>query len=272
LKKYEYTIIYDNSIMNIEDISNNILTITNDNYHNEKEQYNDEQLDKKNDEKETIQEVLDTIIKPPNIYNDIISVHPITPIRPITDIEQYNNKKELWKENTEIILELIQKRCLELSNQHKYNYVVMKRISERFKAPTIVLSGIATFFSFGLQSYLSQQQISIICSCITFVTGLLGTLELWLGLPKKMEKELILSKALYMLYMDITKVLTLDKDLRKESPEDFYEKKFEIFQQIIENSDIMPGDLFKKIPEKILLFKKNSICYNDIESGKNSSI
>ncbi len=148
----------------------------------------------------------------------------------------------------------------------------MKRISERFKAPTIVLSGIATFFNFGLQSYLPQQEISIVCTCITFVTGLLGTIELWLGLPKKMEKELVLSKALYMLYMDITKVLCLDRDLRKESPEDFYEKKFEMFRQIIENSDIMPGDLFNKIPEKIIMFKKNSIYYDDIECGRNRSL
>jgi hypothetical protein len=247
--------------MNILDISNNFFTITNGNYNKEKEH------DKNNldltifDEKKYTEDELNQIRN-----NEMNLVRD----NELNRIQSY--EKELWKENTEVILELIQKRCLELSNQHKYNYVVMKRISERFKAPTIVLSGIATFFNFGLQSYLPQQEISIVCTCITFVTGLLGTIELWLGLPKKMEKELVLSKALYMLYMDITKVLCLDRDLRKESPEEFYEKKFEMFRQIIENSDIMPGDLFNKIPEKIIMFKKNSIYYDDIESGRNRSL
>jgi len=152
-----------------------------------------------------------------------------------------------WNHSIEVILHKIQEQSLHLSNRHKRDYVVYKRLSDRFKAPCIILSSVATLFNFGLQPYLPQQTVTIICTVITFTTGLLTTIELWLQLNKKMEKELMLSKSMYMLYMDIYKVLALKRSLRESLPSEFLEEKYRQFQELIEISDTMPGDLFERL-------------------------
>jgi hypothetical protein len=94
----------------------------------------------------------------------------------------------------------------------------------------------------SLQTYIDPLYIAIVCSSITFVTGLLGTIELYLQLQKRMETCLNLSKDLFMNSMDIYKILSLDEKRRKGDAIDFLQEKYDSFRQIIEQSELTPDE------------------------------
>lgn len=165
------------------------------------------------------------------------------------------NKINNWGEDIELLLFNMQQKSLELSKQYKSDYIKYRSLANHFKIPIIVMSSIATFVNFSLQPYMDQLYISIITTSLTFFTGLLGTIELYLQLQKKMEHSLNLSKELYMNSLEITKILSLDIDRRTEDANEYLEKRYKHYINIIGNSEIMPdGDiLFKRrdIPNKL---------------------
>jgi hypothetical protein len=149
---------------------------------------------------------------------------------------------EQWPKDIEKLLYIMQVKSLELSTTYKTKYLKFQKMTDHFKIPIIVFSSIATFFNFGLQPYFSQQTIAIVCSGLTFVTGLLSTIELYLQIQKQMEKSLVLSKDLYMNSMDIYKILSLHPERREVEALDYLNTRYEMFRQIIEKSEIMPDN------------------------------
>ena len=134
----------------------------------------------------------------------------------------------------------MQVKSLELSKVYKTRFIQYQKLTDRFKIPIIIFSSIATFFNFGLQPYFSQQVIAIICSSLTFMTGLLSTIELYLQINKQMEMSLKLSKDLFMNSMNIYRILSLDKERRVQEGLEYLNERYEVFRQIIEKSEIMP--------------------------------
>jgi hypothetical protein len=165
-----------------------------------------------------------------------------------------------WTDDIEKLLYTMQDKSLELSKVHKLKYIKYQKTSDHFKIPIIILSSIATFFNFGMQPFLSQNTIAIICSSLTFITGLLGTIELYLQIQKKMEKSLTLSKDLFMNSMNIYKILSLDESRRKIEALVYMNNRYEAFRQIIEKSDIMPDN---NILPPLHFFNSTYKQYND---------
>jgi hypothetical protein len=69
-------------------------------------------------------------------------------------------------------------------------------------------------FSVGLQPYISQGIISILCCSISLICGIIASVELFLGIQNMMEKELISSKEFYILSSDISKMLSIERQYR----------------------------------------------------------
>lgn len=176
------------------------------------------------------------------------------------EINNINLENSEWTPDIEKLLYTMQEKSLELSKIHKSKYIKYQKISDHFKIPIIILSSVATFFNFGMQPYLEQNTISVICSCLTFITGLLGTIELYLQIQKKMEKSLTLSKDLFMNSMSIYKILCLDENRRKIEALVYLNNRYETFRQIIEKSDIMPDN---DILPPLHFFNKNYRHYNN---------
>jgi len=169
--------------------------------------------------------------------NDYIMENGKSPLSPAP-----NEIVSEWTSDIEKLLYTMQDKSLELSKIHKLKYIKYQKTSDHFKIPIIIFSSIATFFNFGMQPFLSQNSIAIICSSLTFITGLLGTIELYLQIQKKMEKSLTLSKDLFMNSMNIYKILSLDESRRKIEALVYMNNRYEAFRQIIEKSDIMPDN------------------------------
>ena len=108
-----------------------------------------------------------------------------------------------------------------------------------FRVPVIFLSALGSVFGIGLSPYLPQLMISEICSAMSLVVGLIGSIELFLAISTKMESELVQSKELYLLAIEIQKTLLLDMENRNGDGMAYLEDKFNVYSKLIENSYLL---------------------------------
>ena len=120
----------------------------------------------------------------------------------------------VWSDGIEFALNEIKTKSFNNSNYHKQNYYFFKGYLKYFRIPTIILSGMNSVFSVGLQPYLPQGIISVLCCLISLICGIIASVELFLGIQNMMEKELITSKEFYILSSDIFKTLTVERKYR----------------------------------------------------------
>ena len=120
----------------------------------------------------------------------------------------------VWSDGIEFALNEIQTKSFNNSNYHKQNYYFFKGYLKYFRIPTIILSGMNSVFSVGLQPYLPQGIISVLCCLISLICGIIASVELFLGIQNMMEKELITSKEFYILSSDIFKTLSVERKYR----------------------------------------------------------
>jgi hypothetical protein len=107
--------------------------------------------------------------------------------------------------------------------------------------------------SVGLQPYTSQGIISIITSLIALTCGIIGSIELYLGVQKKLESDMISQRDYYLLSIDIYKTLTLNRVNRPIPAKDYLEKSYNIYTKLIESSET----LLKKIDDKLMKIEIN---------------
>ena len=89
------------------------------------------------------------------------------------------------------ILDKLRINCVNLAAYHNNRYHLYKNmLFTVFRVPLIVLSGLNSFFSVGLQSYMQQRYISLINAVISLFCGILTSVELLLNLQKRMEMEM----------------------------------------------------------------------------------
>jgi len=120
----------------------------------------------------------------------------------------------VWTDGIEDALNEIKTNSYYNSDYHKQNYYFFKGYLKYFRIPTIVLSGMNSVFSVGLQPYLSQGIISVLCCSLSLICGIIASVELFLGIQNMMEKELITSKDFYILSSDIFKTLSVERQYR----------------------------------------------------------
>jgi hypothetical protein len=120
----------------------------------------------------------------------------------------------IWTDGIESALNDIQNKSLMNSEYHKKNYYFFKGYLKYFRVPTIILSGLNSVFSVGLQPYVSQDIISVLCCSISLICGIIASLELFVGIQNMMEKELVSSKEFYILSSDIYKTLSVERQYR----------------------------------------------------------
>ena len=120
----------------------------------------------------------------------------------------------VWTDGIELALNEIKAQSLHNSDYHKLNYYFFKGYLKYFRIPTIVLSGMNSVFSVGLQPYISQGIISVLCCSISLICGIIASIELFLGIQNMMDKELVTSKDFFVLASDIFKTLSVERQYR----------------------------------------------------------
>ena len=96
-----------------------------------------------------------------------------------------------WTQDIDNVLNNIRVNALLLATKHKTRYFELKDSLKWYRLPVIVLNGANSIISVGLQSYTTQSVISITTSLIALICGIIGSIELYLGIQKRLENDLI---------------------------------------------------------------------------------
>jgi hypothetical protein len=156
-----------------------------------------------------------------------------------------------WSPDIENICEGIRQNSVIMSKEHKKRYLYLKGLLRYFKIPIIILSAVNSVISIGLQPYMIQSQISIMTCLLALSCGIVGSIELYLGIQAGMECELASSKDFYLLSVEIYKVLALTPENRSVSGISFLEEKYKEYIQLITDSNVMIkniGDRLAPLP------------------------
>jgi hypothetical protein len=120
----------------------------------------------------------------------------------------------------------------------------------------IILASINSTASVGLQPILAQAYISGLTCFIGMIMGILGAIELYLGIQRSMELELKQSKEFYTLAIEIYKMSQLKPEHRGEEGKDYLNKKYSVYTKLCEASNLLKRtltvDLLTTIPTKYI--------------------
>jgi hypothetical protein len=152
-----------------------------------------------------------------------------------------------WTTDIENVLEHIRINAVLLSKEHKKRYFYLTELLRYFRLPVIILSGINSIVSVGLQPYLQQGTISVMTCLLALICSIIGSIELYLTIQKSMENELLSSKDYYILSIDIFKTLALNKDHRPIPAKEYLDKKYEEYVKLFENSNLLSKRLADKL-------------------------
>lgn len=144
-----------------------------------------------------------------------------------------------WSDDIEKVLDQIRINCVILSKQHKKRYFYLNYILQYFRLPVIIISGINSIISVGLQPYLNQGTISMMTCLLALACSIIGSIELYLAIQKSMENELLASKDFYILSIDLHKTLTLSRLHRPIPAKEYLEKKYSEYVKMFENSNLL---------------------------------
>ena len=170
-----------------------------------------------------------------------------------------------WSNDMETILENCRNNCIMLSHLHKKEYLYYKSYLKWFKLPIIGISAVNSVVSLGLQPYLQQGYISALNSGLSLICGIIGSVEMFLGINTACENELDMSKCFYLLSVDIYKVLSLDRKNRSIDGKSFLEQTLSVYCKLIEQSNLSS----KRISDKLQPLQNNLI---GIEISSSDSI
>lgn len=157
-----------------------------------------------------------------------------------------NVQTYVWSEKITIILTIIRIQSEYLSRLHNYKYEVYKLRLKYFRIPIIFLSAINAFTAIGIQGYTAQRNISMINSVLSFICGVITSVELFLNVQQRMEKELLSHKSFSLLSLDIFKMLSLEVDKRNVDGRSFLDEKFAEFQKHLQNSNSINTKYYTK--------------------------
>ena len=179
-----------------------------------------------------------------------------------------------WSPDIECVLEAIRQNSVVIANEHKKQYVYLNGLLRYFKLPVIVLSAINSVVAISplLQDYMSQPEVSMLNCGLSLICGIIGSIELYLGINSNMQKELESSKNFYLLSVEIYKVLSLKSEHRVESGYDFLNTKYKDYTQLISESNVIVkriSDRLTPLPNGDMSSLSTSSTNLAIESDKN---
>jgi hypothetical protein len=176
-------------------------------------------------------------------------------------------------DDIEIILENIRINSVLLNKIHKKRYLELQNSLKYYRIPIIILSSVNSIISVS-QQFIPQRAITATNSLLALITGIIGSIEMFLGLTSQLESELISQKEYYILATTIFKVLSLNPMNRPDDMKAFLEECYSTYIKLLENSCV----IHKKIEDQLTLIpiiirQSNSSSDDDssLESPKGKS-
>ena len=170
-----------------------------------------------------------------------------------------------WTSDIEHLCKDIERNASKLSEIHKVNYLALHVQSKYFKIPIIIMSSCNSIFAVGLNAYLSQELVSSVNCLLSLISAIICSIELYIGLQKRIENELFSYRNYYLLSVKINNCLKLDREHRKNlSGSDFLTEIETDYRQLFTDSLISNQTINDKLIGEIPLKRPNPIL---LEAG-----
>jgi len=146
--------------------------------------------------------------------------------------------KKTWSRDQEDILRRISYNSGLMSNHHRLEYYTLVGQLKWFRIPIIIISSINSVFAVGLNAYITQQEIVSLITCLlSLIVSCIGSVELYLGLQKKSDNELISYRSFYTLALRINTTLELEVENRNQEGEPFLAEIIAEYRALFESSN-----------------------------------
>jgi hypothetical protein len=144
-----------------------------------------------------------------------------------------------WSDDIESVCEAIRSNAVVMSQKHAKLYSYYSGQLKYYKIPVIIISGLNSVIAVGLQPYLEQGIISGSNCLLALLCGIIGSIELFLGIQTSMETENAASKNFYLLSVNIFKALSLDRHRRSHPGKEYLEEVYTEYSKLYENSALI---------------------------------
>ena len=164
-----------------------------------------------------------------------------------------------WDDNIINILQRIRLNSVALNKKHISRYIYYNYCSRYFDIPIIIFSVFSA--SFTSLDVIEPSMNIIITTSISMAITILSSIKLYLNLSNGINDEIQLSKAYYILSINIFKQLSLKQGDAKI----FLEESFNEYSKLTEQSSI----LHKNIHKDLLTINE---FFKDANSSSNSTL
>jgi hypothetical protein len=170
-----------------------------------------------------------------------------------------------WTQDTETLLNKIRINCNVLSEYHRTRYIKLKESIKWFRIPVIIISGINSVFSVGLNSFVDQSAVSVLNCLLSLICGIIVSIELYLQLQTQIDTCHSNSKDFYLLGIQIFKILSLVPENRNVEPSSYLDETYASYTKYISQSNIIKTKLADSLQE-IPIYKNTPIYDVVVES------
>jgi len=170
-----------------------------------------------------------------------------------------------WSDDIEKLLSEVRENCITLNKYHLFRYYKYKQSLPFFKLPVLVLSAANSVFSVGLQPYMEQSLISVLNCIVSLIITLINSIELYMGIQKSMESEMLSSQGYYILSIDIYKTISLKRENRDIAGKQYLTECYNKYEELIKKSKLIKDtslpDLLQSITNRIPnMYPTNDKC------------
>jgi hypothetical protein len=173
-------------------------------------------------------------------------------------------------EDIDKILENIRVNCVLLNKIHKKRYLELQESLKYFRIPIIILSSINSIVSVS-QQFLPQNAITGTNSLLSLITGIVSSVEMFLGINQQMETEFNSQKEYYILATSIYKTLSLNWSNRPEDMKAFLEECYSTYIKLLENSCVVHKRIEDRLTTIPCITSKTPSSSIDSDSAKETS-
>ena len=146
-------------------------------------------------------------------------------------------KTDVWHDKEEEFLAKIEKQSLELHEHNLKEFHYYNRLSSKFNIPILIVSSVNALTAICLNSFLSQEYVSIMNAVLSAGTGVIGSIQLFMKINEKMTNATRSSLIFKRLALKISKELTIDREQRVTEGQPFLAECFSEFNTALEQGN-----------------------------------
>ena len=142
-----------------------------------------------------------------------------------------------WTAAQEAYLTRLHHEAHTLEEFNRKQVQLFTQLQRRFSIPIMALSGINSLAAVCLQDYLLQSEVSIINACLSLLTGVLGSIQMFLRVDSKIHTHAVCSHEFGKLAHKISKELSVEREVRCSKGRDFLLEAFNEFLSILDKCE-----------------------------------